>query len=205
MRLVGVSGVVLLLLLSPAASDAPTKVILDTDMGGGGCQDVDDVGVLCMANAMADYGEIDLLAIVLDTLPDASAAVISTLQTYYGRPEVPVGAFQTHAPLNHLRQAHPYTAAVAGGGWPHAVNTTAVLPSAVDVYRSTLAAQPDGSVVVVVVGVHTGLAALLRSGADALSNATGAELVASKVKLLAIMGGRYGGNYVRRVGAYCNP
>ena len=195
MRCASVIGV--LSLLSPTAAAAPLKVILDTDMGGGGCQDVDDVGVLSMANALADNGEIELLAVILDTLPDASAAVISTLQTYYGRPDVPVGAFRSSgaAPLNHLRQWHPYTAAVARGGWPHAVSTTAALPSAVDVYRRTLAAQPDGSVVVVVVGVHTALAALLRSEADAASNATGAQLLAAKVRLLAIMGGRFGGDY----------
>ena len=75
------------------SSTKPVKVILDTDMGGGGCQDCDDVGTLCAANAMADAGEIERLGIVLNTLPKASAATIGVLQHHYGR-EVPVGAYK---------------------------------------------------------------------------------------------------------------
>jgi hypothetical protein len=43
-----------------------TKLIFDTDMGGGSCMDVDDVGTLCMLNAMADNGEVELLAVVVN-------------------------------------------------------------------------------------------------------------------------------------------
>ena len=40
----------------------PVKVIFDTDMGCGHCVDVDDVGTLCMLNALADLGEIEVCA-----------------------------------------------------------------------------------------------------------------------------------------------
>ena len=73
-------------------------------MGAGGCQDADDVGTLCAANAMADTGEIELLAIVLNTKPDASALAISALaisalaisvlRRYYGRDAIPIGAYK---------------------------------------------------------------------------------------------------------------
>ena len=35
-------------LLSPAV----VPLIIDTDMGGGGCRDVDDVAAVCMASAL---------------------------------------------------------------------------------------------------------------------------------------------------------
>ena len=53
-------------LLSAAAQ---TPLIIDTDMGGGGAQDLDDVVALCVANSLADQGEADLLAVVVDSLP----------------------------------------------------------------------------------------------------------------------------------------
>ena len=166
----------------------PVKVIMDTDMGGGGCQDCDDVGMLCMANAMADKQEIELLAIVLSTQPDASAAMIGVLQYHYGR-HVPVGAYKGKR-RHPLTRVHDYVPRVAKDH-PSNITTTAQLPSSVDVYRRVLAAQPDGSVVITCVGMLTNLAALLQSGPDAHSTLTGKQLLASKVKLLAIMGGRF--------------
>ena len=35
---------------------APQRLIIDTDIGGGGCNDVDDVVALSIANALADNG-----------------------------------------------------------------------------------------------------------------------------------------------------
>ena len=169
------------------------RVILDTDMGGGGCQDVDDVGFLSIANAMADNGEVEILAIVLDTLADAAVAAISVVQEYYGR-QVPIGRYNTSLPALHLRDVHHYTSVLAEG-WPHTVSARAELPDAVDVYREALAAQPDDSVVVVVVGPLTNIAELLRSPPDAHSPLGGVALVAAKVKLLAVMSGRFGGDY----------
>ena len=49
------------------ASPSPVKLIIDTDIGGGGCNDVDDVGAICIANALADNGEAELLAMVQNT------------------------------------------------------------------------------------------------------------------------------------------
>jgi hypothetical protein len=36
----------------------PVKLIIDTDIGGGGCNDVDDVVAVCIANALTDNGEV---------------------------------------------------------------------------------------------------------------------------------------------------
>ena len=41
-----------------AAAASPVKLIIDTDIGGGGCNDVDDVVAVSMANALMDNGEV---------------------------------------------------------------------------------------------------------------------------------------------------
>ena len=61
---------------------------------------------------------------------------------------------------------------------------------AVAVYRRALAAQPDRSIAISSIGIHTNLAALLKSGPDSHSQLGGRELVAKKVAILAVMGGR---------------
>eukprot|EP00966_Prymnesium_polylepis_P144165 3328259-Prymnesium_polylepis.1 len=48
----------------------PVSLIIDTDLS----IDVDDVGALCAAHALADLGKVDLLAVVHDTGFDAGIA-----------------------------------------------------------------------------------------------------------------------------------
>ena len=55
------------LALTRATAPPPVGLIIDTDIGGGGCQDVDDVVAVCIANALADNGEAALLAVVQNT------------------------------------------------------------------------------------------------------------------------------------------
>ena len=50
-------------------SHTPQKLIIDTDIGGGGCNDVDDVVAVAVGHALADNGEAELLAVVLNTAP----------------------------------------------------------------------------------------------------------------------------------------
>ena len=63
--------------------------------------------------------------------------------------------------------------------------------TALRVYRQTLAAQADGTVVISAVGYSENLAALLDSPPDTISPLSGRELIARKVKLLSIMAGGY--------------
>ena len=56
--------------------------------------DVDDVAAICMANALVDNGEAELLAVLQNTQPPPCAGVISVLNEYYGRGHVPIGAFK---------------------------------------------------------------------------------------------------------------
>ena len=77
-----------------ARAAAPVKLILDTDMGGGACRDVDDVVALCTLHAMMDNGEVELLAVLQDTLPPLCAGAISVINHWYGRDGIPIGAYK---------------------------------------------------------------------------------------------------------------
>ena len=65
------------------------RVILDTDMSG----DADDAGALALLHALVDRGECELLATVVNRKDKtgASAAAVDAINTYYGRPDIPIG------------------------------------------------------------------------------------------------------------------
>ena len=187
--------VLLVLVAMPqsVAATPPLKLIIDTDIGGGGCQDVDDVVAVCVANALEDRGEAQLLAVVQNTAPVECAGAISVLNHFYGRGSVPIGAYDISTPGATLRQQQPlpYISQLVDRFDAPIQNSTQA-EDAVMVYRRALAAQPDRSVAISSIGIHTNLAALLRSGPDSHSPLGGRELVARKVALLAVMGGRAG-------------
>ena len=59
------------------------------------------------------------------------------------------------------------------------------------VYREALASAEDRSVAISSIGLLTNLKALLMSEPDDISPFSGYDLVAQKVKTLAVMGGKY--------------
>ncbi len=89
-----------------------------------------------------------------------------------------------------MRHVSKYTQAIAtefGQGVP----VDAATPGAVELYRKTLAAQPDESVTLISVGYLTNLRNLLLSQPDRHSPLHGIALVKSKVQRLVCMGGQY--------------
>ena len=72
-------------LAAPPASD------LDTDMGGA---HVDDVVALCIAHALVDNGEAELLAMASLASPLGDASAISVINHWYGRDDMPIGAYK---------------------------------------------------------------------------------------------------------------
>jgi hypothetical protein len=202
--------VLLLLMVVGAANTAapktPVKLIIDTDIGGGGCNDVDDVVAVCIGHALEQRGEAELLAIVQNTAPLQCAGVISVLNHFYGKDDLPIGAYNISTPGATLEQEDPlpYVPLLANG-WPSKIKNTTQVPSAVSVYRKVLASQSDQSVTISSIGIHTNLAALLKSKPDEYSPLDGSELVRQKVKLLAVMGGKYGGMHGSHAGGpACN-
>lgn len=182
-----------------ATAASPVKLIIDTDIGGGGCKDVDDVAAICVANALVDNGEAELLAVVHNTYPPACPGAISVLNHWYGHDDVVIGSYRgtdllPSEPLSYVNDL------VAN--FPSPIKNKSQVPSAVEVYRKVLAAQPDRSVSISSIGLLTNLRALLDSAPDAHSALGGVALIEQKVKLLAVMGGKYPTSY--GAGPECN-
>jgi hypothetical protein len=184
---------ILLLACSAGLRAEPVKIIFDTDMSG----DTDDVVALSILNALADEGKCEILACLADAHDQnkAIAASISAINTYYGRPNIPIGTYQGPGISPN---GSGYTA-VLRDKFPNSAKPDDQMPVALDVFRQALAAAPDHSVVVVSVGFLNNLRDLLQSKPDAASPLAGIDLVKQKVKKWVCMGGGY-----PQIGGECN-
>lgn len=173
----------LLIALVPGAGagEPPVKLILDTDMDS----DCDDVGALAMLHAMADAGEVDLLGIAVSSHHVWSAPCTDAINTWYGRPDLPIGA-----PKGHAAQAKSRFAKTIAERFPHDLKRAEQTEDAVALYRRLLLAAPERSVVVVTIGDLTNIADLLKSPARD-GQPDGMTLVKQKVALWACMGGNF--------------
>jgi Inosine-uridine preferring nucleoside hydrolase len=164
-----------------AGGEAPIRLILDTDMDS----DCDDVGALAMLHAMADAGEVNLLGIVVSSYHAWSAPCTDAINTWYGRPGIPIGS-----PKGAAAQATSKFAKIVAELLPHKIRTAQQAEDAVALYRRLLFAQPDHSVVIVTIGDLTNIADLLKSPA-AGDQPDGVTLVKQKVRLWTCMGGNF--------------
>src|SRR3954463_9226866 len=92
LRALGALGTVAVL-ASAAGAQRPQRVIFDTDMGN----DVDDALALAVLHALESRGESRLLAVTLTKDERFAAAYVDIVNTFYGRPDVPIGV--THSRL----------------------------------------------------------------------------------------------------------
>ena len=88
--------ITLLILLSLISIDVlcqkvkAEKIILDTDFGN----DCDDTGALAILHQMAYTGEAEILAVMYPMPDEFGASAIDAVNTYYGKPNIPVGAYK---------------------------------------------------------------------------------------------------------------
>lgn len=164
-----------------------TRIIFDTDIA----PDYDDVGALAMLHAFADRGEISLLATISCNTFETTAATLSVINTYFGRPDLPIGITKGSTPYKKCDQQW---AEFIVARYPHKITQNAQASEAVDLYRAILSKQPDASVVIVSVGFFTNLAALMNSLGDRHSPLRGRELISQKVKQLVSMAARENGH-----------
>jgi pyrimidine-specific ribonucleoside hydrolase len=160
------------------------KIIFDTDFG----PDYDDVGALAFLHAMADSGKAEILATLSSNKHPLVAPCLEILNTYFNRPDIPIGAPVLQGVSLGAWQCWPDTLVAK---YPHKIRSTGEVPDAVMLYRKILNAQPDTSVTVVTVGFLTNLAGLLQSAPDSLSPLSGKDLVMKKVKKLVSMAGKF--------------
>jgi inosine-uridine nucleoside N-ribohydrolase len=160
----------------------PVKIIFDTDMES----DVDDVGALAMLHGLADKGEAEILGTMVCSLNPWSVPTVDVVNTYFKRPDIPIGAVKTLGVYRNSKYAR-----IIAEEYPQDIGLGEEAPDAVTLYRKILESQPDQSVVVVTVGYLTNLSYLLKSDPDTISPLNGLDLVRKKVKHLVCMGGRY--------------
>jgi pyrimidine-specific ribonucleoside hydrolase len=185
-RFLGIAMLLILFSCQPpkSISTVPVKIIFDSDMG----PDYDDVGALTMLHSFADSGKAEILATMASNKYSLVAPCLEVINTYYGRPHIPVGSPKTHG-VNIGCSQHWSDSLVAG--YPHTIGLTTQAQDAISLYRKILTSQPDTSVVIVTVGFLTNLNDLLLSDSDSISSLNGNDLVTKKVKRLVSMAGKF--------------
>ncbi|HTD86464.1 MAG TPA: nucleoside hydrolase [Candidatus Binatia bacterium] len=157
----------------------PLKVIFDTDIDG----DNDDVAAAAILHAFADQGGVEILAMGVVSRFPYSPACLDAINTYYGRGDIPIGVYKGSKLALH---DSPYAKVVAEK-CPNDIGRSDKVQNVLDVYRRTLAAQPDGKVTIIAVGQMDNLVELLASPPDKHSDLPGRELVHRKVAVLFVM------------------
>jgi len=162
----------------------PIPVIFDSDMG----PDYDDVGAITLLHAFADSGYVKILATIASTKYEGVGAVFNVLNTYFNRPDILIGVPKGKA--LELKDNQHWTDTLLRN-YPHKIKKNEEVLSAIEIYRRSLASQPDKSVTIITVGFLTNLADLLRSPPDKYSKLNGKDLVNKKVKQLVCMAGSF--------------
>jgi inosine-uridine nucleoside N-ribohydrolase len=167
---------------SQTVPQKPVRIILDTDIG----PDYDDVGAVAVLYALADKGEAIPLAVMASNKNQFVAPVIDVLNTYFGRPDLPIGAPKGFGVDIGAWQKWPQMLLEK---YSHAITSTSEVQDAVALYRKILAHQPDHSVTIASIGFLTNLSNLLNSRPDQYSDLSGPDLIKRKVSKLVSMAG----------------
>jgi inosine-uridine nucleoside N-ribohydrolase len=184
----------------------PVPIVISTDMS----IDVDDVGALCVAHALSDVGEARIEAIVHDAGLQNGIAAVASINHFFAREDVPLGAYKGWVGSPEERQEQveaetttrpvkpawtfdgrgPYVDTLVERFFPDGEHLSAFYqPTAVATLRATLAAAAPRSLTFVEIGYATNLVDLLRSGPDGHSDLSGADLVSERVRHLVWAGG----------------
>ena len=152
-------------------------VIYETDM----TLDVDDVGALAVLHGLQMEKEVNLLGVCYNEVHPLGPDVIDAINTYYNHGTIPIGIYRKDFvkpdPSDYFTSERDFDV----DNMPHDPFDN-IVADALPVYKYLLKTQADSSVVIISVG-------FLNNLHDLLKDQEGYELVKSKVKLLAIMGG----------------
>ena len=156
------------------------KIIFDCDFGDDG----DDLAALCMLHNMQDNNECEIIAIGQCNNTPKSLRAIDIINTYYGRPDIPLGQQQSDTHLGDQYITYLID------NYPELTDLdNSYSPDVVSLYRKVLSEAPDNSVNFIVTGLKKDMADLLKSEPDEFSPLSGGELFAQKVAGVYDMGG----------------
>ncbi len=161
-------------------------IILDTDMGS----DCDDVGALAIIHQYVKQGKARLLGCIYSSgkVP-FGAGIIDAINTYYGKPSIPIGADYDERFGDPIDKMDAGKLARDTAGFGHDIIFNRDVPEQTVLNRQLLAEQADNSVTYITIGHTKALYELLVSKPDSVSALSGLELVRTKVKKWVALGG----------------
>lgn len=154
----------------------PLNVIIETDLG----YDCDDAVDLFFAHRMADLGYYNILAIVTPLTNWWSCAAIQAINTYNGRPNIPVGVIKTRSDV-WIPVADNYASALATN-FPHTLSGSTNFDDAVSICRRILASSADQSITWIEIAPPGVIFCLFDQGPDGYSPLHSIPLWNKKVK-----------------------
>src|SRR3954453_2654035 len=143
----------------------PPPVLFDPDMG----HHVDDAPGLGLLHALGSRGECRLLGVTLTKDNPWAPVYVDLVNTFYGRGQIPVGMVKGGVTPEDSKMIQAPSMRQRADGtlvYPRRLANGAEAVEAVALLRRLLAAEKDGSVVIVQVGFSTNLARLLDAPAD---------------------------------------
>lgn len=177
------AGFLIVLLCLAQTVCSQNKVILDTDIDS----DVDDVQALAVLHALEKTKKVEILGVIVTSDDSSAASCVDAINTYYGRPNIPVGVLKGQPSLRNFSK---YTKTLSTE-FPHDLKSAQQAQDATSLYRKLLANSPDASVTIVTIGHLTNLQNLLQSGPDEISDLDGITLANKKIDKWICMGGQF--------------
>ncbi len=171
--------------------------------------DCDDVGALAILNEYANIGKVEILGVIYSSgaIP-YGVGVIDAVNIYYGNNDIPIGANYDRAvgdPIDKM-QAEKLSKDTAAFKNRFIANTD--VPEQTQLLRKLISAQEDNSVVYVTIGHTKGIYDFLVSKPDVISDLSGYELAAKKIKKWIALGALNAknkeGQYVKDWNLYFN-
>lgn len=158
------------------------NILLDLNIDG----DCTNLCSLAILNILTNRKDARMLATTACFNSPLATGCVKAINHYYGHDDVPVGI------LHRQNATHPtpFMKPVNETFCPDHPNGEEA-PDTVDVMRKALAAEEDGSVVLVVVGCFASFAALLQSLPDDISPLSGQELAERKISRVVAMAGHF--------------
>ncbi len=164
----------------------PVKIVLDTDMGS----DCDDVGALALLHRYADLGMSEIIGCIYSSWKvPFGAGIIEAINIYYGRPDIPVGAYHGDDIGDPVDKMSAEKLANDTAAFKNSIIHNRDAGEQTRLNRKLLTENEDNSITYVTIGHTKGLYDLLVSEPDDISSYAGFELVERKIKRWVAMGG----------------
>ena len=165
----------------------PVPIIFDTDMGS----DCDDAGALALLHWYEGQGKAEIIACIYSSgkVP-YGAGIVDAINTYYARPDIPVGADHSLEFGDPKDKMTAEKLARDTAAFHNNIIHNHDAPEQTKLNRKLLAQSPDNSVTYLTVGHTRGLYELMHSPPDDISPLKGYDLVNRKVKRWVALGAR---------------